>query len=174
MPGEAVIMMGNVDFDITASYRFGQIGFLSSALYALYAEFAASPSSTDIPGFLLVVVSTLMATIVGGVLYGTLVGRIPRLSVPTQGAFSGALIIWISLTLMVPLVQVIIHINESILSPEFLSYLLWSLFISATFLTVFIGIFIIPIGALAGYALARKRTDNPAPIPILSRFKENG
>jgi len=166
--------MGSVDFDINASFKFGQIGFVSSGFYALYAEFGAPPSSTDIPGLLLVIVSTLVATIVGGVLYGTLVGRIPRLSVPAQGAFSGALIIWVSLTLMIPLVQAILNIQQAGFSPEFLSFLLWFMFISATFVSVFIGVFIIPVGAFAGYTLARKRIENPGPMPIISRFRENG
>jgi len=166
-------MLGPLDFDIGAALRFGQVGFVSSGLYALYAEFGAPPDSTEIPGVLLVITSTLVAIMVGGVLYGTLVGRIPRLSVPAQGAVSGGLIIWVSLTLMIPLVQAILNIEQASFSPEFFSSLLWFLFISATFVSVFIGVFIIPVGAVAGYLIARKRSKNPVPLPVISRFKED-
>jgi len=153
-------MKGIADFDEHASYIFGLIGFLSSVIYALYAEFGATASSTEIPAFLLIITSTLVATIVGGVIYGTLVGHIPQLSIPTQGAVSGAIVIWVSITLMVPLVQAILNIDKIGLTPEVVSTLLWFMFISATFVSVFIGVFIIPVGAFAGYTLARRRVDS--------------
>ncbi|WP_323677336.1 hypothetical protein [Halorubellus sp. PRR65] len=63
-------------------------------------------------------------------------------------------------TLMVPLVQVILNIDQIALTPEVVYALLWFMFISATIVSVSIGGFIIPVGAFAGYILARKRVDN--------------
>jgi hypothetical protein len=61
---------------------------------------------------------------------------------------------------MVPLVQAILNIDKIGLTPEVVSTLLWFMFISATFVSVFIGVFIIPVGAFAGYTLARRRVDS--------------
>ena len=68
----------------------------------------------------------------------------------------------------------ILNIEQAGFSPELFSSLLWFLFISAKLVSIFIGVFIIPVGAFAGYVIARKRSEDPIQLPVISMFKEDG
>lgn len=118
---------------------------------------------------MVVIVSTVIATLVGGLSWQQIVARFDRWSVPTRGAIAGGVTIWGSFALLVPIVTLIDQF-ESVTSPSAIVETIGLMLFVGTGGMVFIGIFLVPFGIVIGYLLGRTQTAEPGPLPILSRL----
>lgn len=152
-----------------AAIVFGITDCFLSLIWTVGISTTGHPTSRSLPFAVVVIVSTVIATLMGGLSWQQIVVRSDRWSVPTRGAIAGGVTIWESFLLLVPIVTLIDQF-ESITSPSVLIEAIGLMLLAGTVGMVFIGIFLVPFGIVIGYLLGRTQTADPGPLPILSRL----
>ena len=155
----------------TVGLTFGVMGALLSLTWAVGYSGSVPGSSQNVPLGLFVVVSTVVAAIVGAIAWSLIVDKFERWSTPARGAIAGAVTIWGSFVAIVPVVGLIIQVGTLSLSIEALLEILMAAVLMGTVGMIFIGVFLLPFGILTGYVLGRRLTQNPGPIPVVHRLK---
>lgn len=148
-----------------AGVAFGALGAVVTSLWAV-RKVLTVPNPDHQLYVTVVVAATVLTALVGAVACSQVVARFDRWSVPTRGAIAGAVTIWGALALIVP-VAALIHPDvptgplEAVGLAGFV----------ATVGAVFVSAFFAPFGIVIGYFLGRRQTDDPGPVPVVSRVR---
>jgi len=154
----------------TVGLTFGVVGALLSLTWAVGYGGSVPQADQSVPLGLVVVVSTVVTAIVGATTWAMVVNKLERWSTPAHGAIAGAVTIWGSLVVIVPSVVFIDQAGTHSLSvTSVLETLMLGVFMGTVGM-VFVGVFLLPVGILTGYYLGRRLTQNPGPVPVLSRI----
>ncbi|WP_152436341.1 hypothetical protein [Halosimplex carlsbadense] len=153
-----------------AGVAFGTLGAVVSSLWAV-SKVLTVPNPDQQLYATVIVAATVLTALVGAVGWSQVVTRFDRWPIPVRGAIAGALTIWAALTLLIPVVVLIDQRSALSLSRTIILEALGLALLTGTVGMVFIGIFFLPFGALTGYLLGRRQTDDPGPIPVVARFR---
>lgn len=156
----------------TAALVFGAVGTLLSSAWAIGYGTTVPQAGQTPPLALVVVVSTVTAGVAGAIVWTRLVDRFDRWSIPVRGAVAGAATVWAAFALTVPVVVLVDRSAALSLSPTALLEALGLAVLVGTVGMVFVGVFLLPVGVLAGYFLGRRQAADPGPVPVVSSLRQ--